>query len=129
MTLENILCAFAFNHEHQDRLINAIASKMVEEHFSLLIIDSFTSKFRVEFVGREELAARQQAMASMLNKLSRIASEFNVAVVITKYEPTHQPSKDDTVSPPLFVFCSMSPLMIINLANFCLFCSFRTLAK
>ena len=60
---------------------------MVEGQFSLLIIDSFTSLFRVEFLGREELAPRQQAIASMMNKLTKIASEFNVAVLITKYVP------------------------------------------
>jgi len=85
MTLENILYARAFSHEQQDALITAIAARMVEDQFSLLIIDSFTSLFRVEFVGREELAPRQQAIASMMNKLLKLATEFNIAIFITKY--------------------------------------------
>jgi meiotic recombination protein DMC1 len=85
MTLENIMYARAFSHEQQDSLITSVAARMVEDQFALLIIDSFTSLFRVEFVGREELAPRQQAIACMMNKLSKLATEFNIAVVITKY--------------------------------------------
>lgn len=84
-TLENIVYARAFSHEQQDALITSIAAKMVEDQFAALIIDSFTSLFRVEFVGREELAPRQQAIASMMNKLIKLASEFNIVVLITKY--------------------------------------------
>lgn len=85
MTLENIVYARAFSHEQQDGLITTIASKMVNDQFALLIIDSFMSLFRVEFVGREELASRQQAIASLMNKLMKIATEFNIAILITKY--------------------------------------------
>lgn len=91
MTLDNILVARAYSHEQQNSLLTAVAAMMVKDQFSLLIVDSFTSLFRVEFVGREELAPRQQAIASMMNKLSKIASEFNICVVITKYVLHHMP--------------------------------------
>jgi meiotic recombination protein DMC1 len=83
MTLENIVYARAFSHEQQDALVTTIASRMVNDQFAMLIIDSFTSLFRVEFVGREELAPRQQAIASLMNKLIKVATEFNIAVLIT----------------------------------------------
>lgn len=85
MTLDNILVARAFSHEQQNSLLTAVAAMMVKDQYSLLVVDSFTSLFRTEFAGREELAQRQQAIGSMMNKLSKIASEFNICVVITKY--------------------------------------------
>jgi meiotic recombination protein DMC1 len=81
--LENIVYGRAFTHEHQNALITAIASKMVEERFALLIVDSMMSLFRVDYVGRGELADRQQALGQSLSKLIKIAEEFNVAVYIT----------------------------------------------
>ncbi len=72
---------------------------MVEEHFKLLIVDSVTALFRVDFSGRGELAERQQKLGQMLryhtefnrrlsliflnSKLMKIAEEFNVAILIT----------------------------------------------
>lgn len=85
MTLENIVWARAFSHERQEELLTLIAERMVEDQFALLIVDSFTSLLRVEFSGRQELAPRQQAISRMMNKLSKLASEFNIAVLITKY--------------------------------------------
>lgn len=85
MTLENIVYARAYNHDQQDALITTIAARMVEDQFALLIIDSFTSLFRVEYSGREELAPRQQAIGLMMSKLIKIANEFNIAIYITKY--------------------------------------------
>jgi meiotic recombination protein DMC1 len=39
--------------------------------------------FRVDYSGRGELAERQQKLGKMLNRLTKVAEEFNVAVVIT----------------------------------------------
>jgi meiotic recombination protein DMC1 len=82
-TLNNIFYARAYTYEHQDALITMIAAKMVEERFALLVVDSITALFRVDFSGRGELSARQQALGATLSKLIKIASEFNVAVFIT----------------------------------------------
>ncbi|XP_049850877.1 uncharacterized protein LOC126324059 [Schistocerca gregaria] len=82
-TLENIVYARAYNHDHQDALITTIAAKMVEEQYALLVVDSITALFRVDFQGREELAPRQQAIGQMMNKLAKVANEFNVAVFVT----------------------------------------------
>lgn len=81
--LENILVARAFTHEHQAHLLSQVAAKMAEDQFSLLVIDSITALFRVDFSGRGELAERQQKLAKMLSQLIKIAEEFNVAVYIT----------------------------------------------
>jgi meiotic recombination protein DMC1 len=60
-----------------------LAAKMMEEQYSLLIIDSMMALFRVDFSGRGELSERQQILGKMLNKLLKIAEQFNVAVFIT----------------------------------------------
>ena len=84
-------------------LITEVAAKMVEDHFRILvcttccsysrlytnsralvkIIDSIIALFRVDYSGRGELADRQQKLGKMLNRLTKIAEEFNVAILIT----------------------------------------------
>ncbi|KAG5492905.1 hypothetical protein JKF63_01485 [Porcisia hertigi] len=81
--LDNILVARAYTHEHQAYLLSMVAAKMAEDQFSLLVVDSITALFRVDFSGRGELAERQQKLAKMLSQLMKIAEEFNVAVYIT----------------------------------------------
>jgi meiotic recombination protein DMC1 len=81
--LENILVARAFTHEHQANLIAAVAAKMAEERYSLLVVDSITALFRTDFSGRGELAERQQKLGKMMNHLMKVAEEFGVAVYIT----------------------------------------------
>lgn len=81
--LDNILVARAYTHEHQMHLLSLVAAKMAEEPFSLLVVDSITALFRVDFSGRGELAERQQKLAKMLSQLIKLAEEYNVAVYIT----------------------------------------------
>lgn len=81
--LGNILYARAFTHEQQMQLILTTAAQMAEDQYRLLIIDSITALFRVDFSGRGELAERQQALGQMMAALIKIASEFNVAVFIS----------------------------------------------
>ncbi|XP_022760185.1 meiotic recombination protein DMC1 homolog isoform X2 [Durio zibethinus] len=64
-------------------LLLGLAAKMSEEPFRLLIVDSVIALFRVDFTGRGELAERQQKLAQMLSRLTKIAEEFNVAVYMT----------------------------------------------
>eukprot|EP00727_Mastigamoeba_balamuthi_P011266 m51a1_g6762 Meiotic recombination protein DMC1 putative (340) ;mRNA; r:95797-97108 len=81
--LDNVLYARALTHEHQMDLLTEVAARMVDDVYRLLVMDSVTSLFRVEFSGRGELAERQQKLGRMLSRLMKIAEEFNVAVVIT----------------------------------------------
>lgn len=81
--LENILVARAFTHEHQAHLLSMVAAKMAEDQFALLIVDSITALFRVDFSGRGELAERQQKLGKMMSQLIKLAEEYNVVVYIT----------------------------------------------
>jgi len=54
-----------------------------EKNIGLLVIDSLTSHFRADFVGRGELALRQQKLNKHLHQLQRLADAFNIAVYVT----------------------------------------------
>ncbi len=81
--LQNILVAKIVNTDQQ--LITAEkAQEIVEErNVKLLIVDTVTSLFRAEYVGREALAERQQKLGQHLLTLHRIADQNNVAVLVT----------------------------------------------
>ena len=83
MVLDNILVARTFTHEMMSNALVALAAKMAEEPFKLLIIDSIMAHFRVDFVGRGELSERQQKLGQLCSRLNKIADEFNVAVMYT----------------------------------------------
>lgn len=84
MALENILYARAFNSEHQMELINECSIRFAEDKdFKLLIVDSIMALFRVDFSGRGELSERQQKLAQMLSKLTKLSEEYNIAVLLT----------------------------------------------
>ena len=80
--LENILYARALNSEHQMELLHKLAESFASGQFKLLIIDSIMNCFRVDYSGRGELADRQQKLNQFLMRLSHMAEEFNVCVLM-----------------------------------------------
>ncbi|THH33478.1 hypothetical protein EUX98_g706 [Antrodiella citrinella] len=84
MALENILYARAYNSEHQMELINECSMRFAEDKdFRLLIVDSIMACFRTDYSGRGELSERQQKLAQMLSKLSKLSEEYNMAILLT----------------------------------------------
>ncbi|KAI9846101.1 MAG: recombinase rad51 [Sclerophora amabilis] len=81
--LDNVAYARAYNSDHQLQLLNTAGAMMCETRFSLLIVDSATSLYRTDFMGRGELSSRQTHLAKFMRTLHRLADEFGVAVVIT----------------------------------------------
>ncbi|MFB6224581.1 MAG: DNA repair and recombination protein RadA [Haloarcula sp.] len=86
--LEKIHVAKAFNSNHQILLAEKaqeIASESQEDEFPvrLLAVDSLTAHFRAEYVGRGELAERQQKLNKHLHDLMRVGDLNNTAVVVT----------------------------------------------
>jgi meiotic recombination protein DMC1 len=81
--LDNILVARAYTSEHQIELLDHVAARMASDRFALLIVDSATALFRVDFSGRGELADRQQKLNRFMSSLSKISEQFGVAVWIT----------------------------------------------
>ncbi|KAH7390867.1 DNA recombination and repair protein Rad51, partial [Phaeosphaeria sp. MPI-PUGE-AT-0046c] len=82
-TQDNITYARAVNSEHQMELLNKVAEFFVGNEYRLLIIDSIMALFRVDYTGRGELNERQQKLNQFLSKLTHVAEEFNVAVLLT----------------------------------------------
>jgi meiotic recombination protein DMC1 len=64
-------------------LLNKVAEFFVGNEYRLLIIDSIMALFRVDYTGRGELNERQQKLNQFLSKLTHVAEEFNVAVLMT----------------------------------------------
>ncbi len=81
--LERIVYARAYNSDHQ-MLIVEEAKKIIDDYnIKLLIVDSLVGHFRAEYPGRENLAARQQKLNRHISQLMRIASVYDVAIVVT----------------------------------------------
>ncbi|KAI8372750.1 Rad51-domain-containing protein [Radiomyces spectabilis] len=83
--LDNVIVARAWNSDHQMDLITETAARFAEEKgiYRLLIVDSIISLFRCDYAGRGELAERQQKLNQMLNRLSKVSEEYNVAILLT----------------------------------------------
>ncbi len=82
-TLKNILHARSFNTDHQLLLAEKSEDVIEKENARLMVIDSLTSHFRAEFIGREALAARQQKLMRHLLTLHRIADLRDIAIFVT----------------------------------------------
>ena len=86
--LERIHVAKAFNSNHQMLLAEKAQDIAAEYEGSewpvqAVCIDSLTAHFRAEYVGRGELAQRQQKLNRHLHDLSRLADLYNTAVLVT----------------------------------------------
>uniref|UniRef100_A0A7J2THJ1 DNA repair and recombination protein RadA n=1 Tax=Archaeoglobus fulgidus TaxID=2234 RepID=A0A7J2THJ1_ARCFL len=86
--LRNIYVAQAYNSSHQMLLVDnarELAEKLRKEgkNVRLLIVDSLTSHFRAEYVGRGTLADRQQKLNRHMHDLMKFGELFNAAVVVT----------------------------------------------
>lgn len=57
--LNNILVGRAFTVDSLISLLMQAAGAMIEDQYSLLVIDSIMAPFRVDYSGRGELAERQ----------------------------------------------------------------------
>ena len=86
--LDRIHVAKAFNSNHQI-LLSQKAKEVAQEHeesdwpVRLVSVDSLTAHFRAEYVGRGELAERQQKLNKHLHDLMRIGDLYNTAILVT----------------------------------------------
>ena len=86
--LDKIHVAKGFNSNHQMLLAEKakeIASEFEDDDWPvrLLAVDSLTAHFRAEYVGRGELADRQQKLNKHLHDLEKVGNLYNAAVVVT----------------------------------------------
>ena len=81
--LSNIIVVRATTTEKQMLTIDRADSLIVEKNIKLIIVDSLTSLFRSEFIGRGSLGERQQKLNVHIHKLQALADKFSLAVYIT----------------------------------------------
>jgi DNA repair protein RadA len=86
--LERIHVAKAFNSNHQILLAEKardMADDLEDSDYpvGLLAVDSLTAHFRAEYVGRGNLANRQQKLNKHMHDILRVASLHNAAAVVT----------------------------------------------
>ena len=80
---KNIVFAEAYTSDHQTFLVDNADKVIKENNIRLVIVDSLTSHFRSEYLGREVLAERQQKLNKHLHRLIRLARAFNAVAVVT----------------------------------------------
>ena len=81
--LKNILVARSYNSDHQSLLAEKAAEMIKEKNVKLVIVDSLTSQFRAEFIGRGQLSDRQQKLNKHMHILMKLAEMNNIAVLVT----------------------------------------------
>ncbi len=81
--VKNIIVAEAYTSDHQVFLLENADKVIKENNIRLIVVDSLTSHFRSEYVGRETLAMRQQKLNKHMHKLIRLARAFNAIAVVT----------------------------------------------
>ena len=81
--MSNIVVAEAYNSDHQILILEKADQIIKNNNIKLIVVDSLTSHFRSEYLGRESLAARQQKLNSHLHRLERLTVAFNAAAVVT----------------------------------------------
>ena len=81
--LKNIIFAEAYTSDHQMFLLENSDEVIKENKVRLIIVDSLTSHFRSEYMGREMLAERQQKLNKHMHMLIRLSRAFNAVAVVT----------------------------------------------
>ncbi|MCL4379485.1 MAG: DNA repair and recombination protein RadA [Candidatus Marsarchaeota archaeon] len=81
--VENIVVVRAQNTDQQVLTIERVDKLIQEKNIKLIIVDSLTSLFRAEFLGRGALNERQQKLNAHIHRLALLANKHNLAVFVT----------------------------------------------
>ena len=104
--LEKIHVAKAFNSNHQILLAEK-AQDLAGEHddtewpVRVIAVDSLTAHFRAEYVGRGQLAERQQKLNKHIHDLMRIGDIYNTAIIVTNQVSANPDSFFGDPTPPI----------------------------
>jgi len=81
--LKNIYVVRAENSDHQILITEKAEELVKEKNIKLIVVDSLTSHFRADYIGRGALGERQQKLNKHVHTLQRIADTYNIAVYVT----------------------------------------------
>ena len=82
-TLQNITVGRAYTSDHQVNLARDVSAIARDKNIRLVVVDSLTSHFRAEYIGRGTLASRQQNLNQHIHFLLKLAEMHHVAIVVT----------------------------------------------
>src|SRR5437867_6419906 len=80
---QRIIYSEAYNSDHQVLLLEKADQIIKDNNIRVIIIDSLTSHFRSENLGREMLAERQQRLKNHMLRLIRLARGLNAVAIVT----------------------------------------------
>jgi DNA repair protein RadA len=81
--LDRIHVARAYNSAHQILLVDEIKRMSKNIDVKLVIVDSLTSHFRAEYIGRGMLATRQQKLNRHMKDLKQLSDIQNSIILVT----------------------------------------------
>lgn len=81
--LKNITVGRAYTSDHQVNLARDIGALARDKNIRLVVVDSLTSHFRAEYVGRGTLASRQQNLNQHIHFLIKLAEMHHIAILVT----------------------------------------------
>jgi len=81
--LKNIHVARAESSDHQMILAERAEDIINQHNIKLIIVDSLTSQFRADYMGRGALGERQQKLNKHVHTLQRLADNHNLAIYVT----------------------------------------------
>ena len=82
--MSRIFVSRAYNSDHQMLLVDEIERMLQKDNsYRIVVVDSLTSLFRSEFIGRGTLANRQQKLNKHMHQLLKIADLYNMVVIVT----------------------------------------------
>ncbi len=81
--LQNITVGRAYTSDHQVNLAREIAGLARDKNIRLVVVDSLTSHFRAEYIGRGTLAIRQQRLNQHIHFLLTLAEMHHVVILVT----------------------------------------------
>lgn len=81
--MKNILVAKAENSDHQMILLEKAEDTIKNENVKLIIVDSLTSHFRADYLGRGALGERQQKLNKHIHMLQKYADKYNISIYVT----------------------------------------------
>lgn len=81
--LENIYIARAHTTDHQMLLAEEVQEMVKKDDVKLVVVDSLTSLFRIEYCGRGALAERQQKLGRHIAALHKLSELNDLAVFVT----------------------------------------------
>ncbi len=81
--LTNITIGSAINTDHMFSIIDQLDELIPKNNIKLLVVDSFASHFRSEYIGKGRLVERQQRIMQIAEELLILAVKHDIAIIVT----------------------------------------------